>query len=307
MTRPGRGRVVATGPGSRVRVGAPAKINLDLRVLGRRADGYHDVRTILQSVALHDVVSLTARPGPLLVWCRQDAVPRGSSNLVWTAARLLWQALDREGQPRGVSIGIVKRVPVAAGLGGASSNAASVLRVLGRWWSAPPTTLRTVAATVGSDVPFFLKGGTVLATGRGERTRTLPPLPRYWVVLARPGFGVSTPAAYAWWDRDRPVVGPVARPAARWRHQLHHLANDLEASVVRRHPEIGEMVDRLRVVGAEAAAMTGSGSTVFGLFGTRAGAVRARRRVRRRGWRTWLTRTVGPAELARLATPACMD
>ena len=297
-------RAATTG---RVVLHAPAKINLDLTILHRRADGFHELRTILQSLALHDTVSLTARPGPLSVRSRSPWVPRDRANLVWTAAEALWCALGRPGRPAGVAISIVKGIPAEAGLGGASSDAAAAMRGLRRLWdrSASDRLLGAVAARVGSDVPFFLHGGTVAASGRGERLRALAPVDRYWVLIALPAFGVSTAAAYRWWDAM--VAERVARRRGAWRTNLAVLRNDLERPVVARHPEIGVMIARVRTAGAIRAAMTGSGSAVFGLFRTRVDAVGARRWIRWPGWRTMLTRTVGRTECARLAEGARFD
>ena len=294
----------------RVQVRAPAKINLDLRVLRRRPDGFHAVATILQSVALHDTLSTTVRRGPLTVRSAASWVPRDRDNLVWTAAAALWRAVGRSGDPDGLAVSIRKRVPAAAGLGGASSDAASALRALRLWWapSANPRLLEEVAADVGSDVPFFLRGGTVAATGRGERMRRLPALERYWVVLAVPGFGVWTADAYRWWDLDAQDAGgrTVAGPAG-WRRDLGRLRNDLEAPVARRHPEIGALAARLRAAGALRAAMTGSGSVVFGLFASRARAILARRALNAGAGRALLTRTLDASACARLAAVVRID
>ena len=197
----------------RVEVRAPAKINLDLRVLGLRPDGYHEVRTILQTVALHDTLTVTARPGPLTVRSGSAWVPRDEDNLVWLAGAALWRALGRSRPPAGAAITIRKRVPAGAGLGGASSDAAAALRALRLIWTpaANARLLQEVAAAVGSDVAFFLRGGTMLATGRGERTRALRALRQYEVVLASPPFAVSTPAAYRWWDEMPGRAEPAGR------------------------------------------------------------------------------------------------
>ena len=365
----------------RLCVCAPAKINLHLEVLGLRGDGYHDVRTILQSIALADTLVLTPRRGPFTVRSRAQAMPRDRENLIWRAAAALWRALGRSGDPSGVAVTIRKVVPAGAGLGGASSDAASALRALRRIWApdAPDRLLRDVAAAVGSDVPFFLQGGTVVATGRGERTRLLAPVDPCEVVIGVPGFEVSTAAAYRWWDEEAgvgagrrsagleagapirggapgpghagleagapvrggapgpgragleagapvrggavgpghagleagaPVRGGAALGGARamvprgWRSRLERLWNDLEEPVSNRHPEIGEMVRRLRATGAVRAGMTGSGSAVFGLFRSATAAERARRAVRRRGWRTMRTRTIDAAGHLRLAAVA---
>ncbi len=294
----------------RVRVRAPAKINLDLRVLRRRADGFHEVATILQSVALHDTLSLAARGGPLTVRSAVPSVPADRENLVWTAGAALWRALGRAGEPTGVAVVIRKRIPAAAGLGGASSDAASALRALRLYWapSASPGMLEDVAAGVGSDVPFFLRGGTVRATGRGERMRRLPALRRYWVVLAVPDFGVSTARAYRWWDLEEQAgASGVKAPPAGWRRAPRRLRNDLEAAVARRHPEIRTLAARLRGAGALHAALTGSGSVVFGLFGTHAEALAAHAALRAAGERALVTSTIDAAACARLAAVARID
>lgn len=295
----------------RVQVHAPAKINLDLRVLRRRPDGFHEVSTILQSVALHDTLSIAGRRGTLTVRSAAGAIPRDRDNLVWTAAAALWRGLGRSGDPDGAAVVIRKRVPAAAGLGGASSDAASALRALRLWWapSTSPRLLYDVAARVGSDVPFFLRGGTVRAAGRGERLRRLPVLQRYWVVLAVPAFGVSTADAYHWWDvdgRQNPAAA-AARARTGWRRDLARLRNDLDAPVARRHPEVRTLALRLRAEGALHAALTGSGSVVFGLFASRASAVRARRALDAAPGRALLTWTIDSTAWARLAAVARID
>ena len=281
-------------------VRAPAKINLDLRVLGVRRDGYHEIRTLFQSVSLHDTLTLTRRPGRLTVRSRTPTVPRDEMNLVWDAARLLWHGVGRRGDPQGVAISIAKRIPMAAGLGGGSSDAASALRGLCALWEVSPSIgrLRELGASVGADVPYFLTGGLSLGTGRGGRLRRLADLERYWVVLAIPRFGVPTASAYAWFDRvGRSSTAGLPRA---WRGKLNGLCNDLQAPVASRHPDIGGMVERLQATGAAHAAMTGSGSAVFALYRRQADAVAARRAARCPGWRTLLSRTVGASAFARL-------
>ena len=293
------------------RVRAPAKINLDLRVLRRRPDGFHAVATVLQSVALHDTLSISARGGPLTVRSAARSVPADRDNLVWTAGAALWRALGRTGDPAGAAVVIRKRVPAAAGLGGASSDAAAALLALRSCWqpSAGRRLLEEVAARVGSDVPFFLRGGTVRATGRGERLRRLAALQPYWVVLAVPDFGVSTADAYRWWDLDgQPgASGDIAPAPSGWRRDPRRLRNDLEAPVARRHPEIRGLAARLRDAGALHAALTGSGSVVFGLFESRARAGGARRALLAAGVHALLTRTIDSVACARLAAVARIE
>ena len=273
-----------------------AKINLDLRVLGLRPDGFHEVRTILQTIDLHDTVQLSVRRGPFTVTSRTQMMPKDRDNLIWIAGLTLWRAIGRTGIPDGVAVSVKKRIPSAAGLGGASSDAAAALLLFRQLWAPEEKGcfLRDVAADIGSDVPFFFNGGTALATGRGERTKQLAPLKRQWIVLAVPGFGVQTPQAYKWWDSlPNSKKQELQRPLSRsWRRRMDLLSNDLQVPVVKKHPAIGEMIERLRTVGAHAAAMSGSGSAVFGLFARRADAILARRRIRKVGWRTWVTRTI---------------
>ena len=192
---------------------------------------------------------------------------------------------------------------MAAGLGGGSSNAAATLRGLSSLWGVSPSVkrLRELAASIGSDVPYFLTGGLSAGFDRGVRLRRLSDLDQYWVVLASPTFGVPTALAYKWFDQS-PAKLPSKRPR-HWRQRLRLLGNDLQESVVRRHPEIGAMVDRLQATNASLAAMTGSGSTVFALYRCKVDAVFARRQVRSRGWQTVLSRTIGSSEFTRLTDP----
>ena len=288
-----------------VSVRAHAKINLDLRVLGTRADGFHELRTVFQSIALHDRITCTLRPGPLALDCDAAGVPLDRGNLVWRAAETLWRALRRDGPVRDVAIRIEKRIPVEGGLGGGSADAAATLLALARAWRAPvrPAQLTDLAAALGADVPFFLSGGTALGLGRGDEIYPLADLPRHWIVLLLPGFGVSTRDAFAWYDETRALGRPSAREAqyvpGPWPSRAAQMINDLEAPIARRHPEIDQMKATLRRAGALAAAMSGSGSTVFGLFQRRADAVAATERLAVSGWRVLLTESLGRAEHAR--------
>ena len=220
----------------RVRVRAHAKINLDLRVGVRRTDGFHDLTTILQSIALHDTVTLRAVDGPCSVRCAAAGVPEGESNLVWGAADRLWRALGRRGDPRGVTITITKRIPIAAGLGGGTADAVAALRGLCRLWGAAvePVRLCEIAAEVGADGPFFLVGGTALGVGRGDEVYPLEELPRHWVVIAVPPRRVSTAAAYGWMDRDVAKTGRRGRrrfpPVAGSALDLTAVANDYHSN-----------------------------------------------------------------------------
>jgi len=275
---------------------AHAKVNLCLRVLDLRPDGYHNLETVFQALALHDTLDFEPRKGPLALGCDMPGIPLDERNLVWRAARLVWSCAGRRGEPAGVHVRLRKRIPAQGGLGGGSSDAAAALVGFARLWRPHEdiATLGEMGATVGADVPFFLCGGTALGLNRGDRIFPLADIEPRHVALVFPPFGISTPAAYRWLDEEReeglpgacfgrglPLAASVRLP----------VGNDLEAPVGRRHAEIGQLRDALLGFGAEAAAMSGSGSTVFGLFERRDHAARAAGALRREGWETLLTRT----------------
>jgi 4-diphosphocytidyl-2-C-methyl-D-erythritol kinase len=275
-----------------------AKINLALRVGPRRPDGYHDVRTVLQSIALHDVLTIQASRGPLVLTTNAPDVPADETNLVWRAAQALWTAMRRNGEPRHARVAIDKRIPVGAGLGGGSADAAAALVGLHRLWKGrlTPGDLLRIGASIGADVPFFLVGGTALGVDRGDVIYPLIDAARLGVVIIRPNFSVSTADAYRWFDEgadeDR---GATTIGAARvgWPTGPLAIANDLQAPVAARHPVIADMVWACRAAGAEAAGMTGSGSAVFGLFDQAAVSQAAQDLARRsEGWRVFATRTL---------------
>ncbi len=280
-----------------MRVRAFAKINLSLRVLATRPDGYHELRTIFQSIGLHDTVTVRRRRGPLQVTCDDPSLPCDRSNLVWRAADELWRSAHRRGRAHGVAIHVQKRIPVQAGLGGGSSDAAAALRALARVWRVADRSVRAAAVRVGADVPYFLEGGTVLGLERGDLLFPLLDRPRAWVVVIVPTCRVSTPEAYRWWDADR---ARPRRAAARARRRATAV-NDLQTAVSTRYPVIARIVRQLTRAGASCAAMTGSGSAVFGLFANRSAATRAARTVAHGATGTFITRTVSRAEYRRLA------
>ena len=293
-----------------VAVRAYAKINLDLRVLGMRPDGFHELRTVFQSISLHDTVACIPRDGPFAIECTTAGVPLDRSNLIWRAAESLWRALRRDGPIDGVLVRLEKRIPLQAGLGGGSADAAATLVGLARAWGVQlrPAQLTDVAATLGADVPFFLAGGTALGLGRGDEVYPLADLPRHWIVLLVPGFGVSTSEAYGWYDAERDLGrGAFAREPQHvpgpWPSRSAQMINDLEVPIARHHPEIDQMKAALRRAGALAAAMSGSGSAVFGLFQKRRDAAAAVERLAGSGWRVLLTESLGRGEYARLSRP----
>jgi 4-diphosphocytidyl-2-C-methyl-D-erythritol kinase len=282
---------------------AHAKVNLRLAVLQRRADGYHDLETVFQSLALHDVLEFEARPGPLALSCDMPGVPLDARNLVWSAASLVWGCAGRLGEPAGVHVRLRKRIPAQGGLGGGSSDAAAALLAFAALWlpGEDLPTLADLGASLGADVPFFLCGGTALGLLRGDRIFPLADLEPRYVVLVLPPFGVSTPAAYEWLDEAR----GQGLPGACFEQELRltgsvrlRVGNHLQPPVERRHPEIGRLREALLASGAEAAAMSGSGSTVFGLFGTRERAAGAAAALRREGWKALVTRTASRRQSA---------
>lgn len=198
---------------------APAKINLHLEILGRRSDGFHELETVFQTIELADRVRVEVCSEPHLVLkCDDPQIPTGSANLAWRAARGF---LDRSGWHAGLQISLSKRIPAAAGLGGGSSDAAAVLRACQKLAPRPllEAELAALALELGSDVPFFLLGGTVHALGRGERVTALPDLPDRALTLLHPGLPCPTPAVFqALTDAERGPRPPLG--AERWQQRL---------------------------------------------------------------------------------------
>ena len=287
-----------------IKLSAFAKINLDLHVLGRRPDGYHELRTTFQSVALADTLTFTRSRGAFRITCDDPACPTGRSNLVWRAASLVWTAAGRRGAPKGVTVRIDKRVPMQAGLGGGSSDAAAALRALPRLWRADiaPHALLRLASELGADVPYFLEGGTALGLNRGDVLVPLDDIAPMSVVLIVPEFGVSTKDAFEWWDksvgrrlkgRRRGAKSPVIHRARR------AVSNDLEIVVAARHPIVRRLTARLKREGASHASLSGSGSAVFGMFDNPVAAERAAEVFA--GHRVVVTRTLSRKECRKLA------
>jgi 4-diphosphocytidyl-2-C-methyl-D-erythritol kinase len=282
---------------SRCRVRAHAKVNLDLRVVGGRTDGYHELRTVFQTLEWHDTVTVSRTDGPLEIAGDASKMPLDKSNLAWRAAVALWRASGSRGGPAGARIAIVKRIPAQAGLGGGSADAAASLVALNRLWQCglTPSELARIGGSLGSDVPFFLTGGTALGPGRGDELYALPDLPSHAVVVAWPDRGVSTAEAYGWF-RDRPARraggAPSGGPARGFDPgDLESCRNDLEAPVESHRPEIRRIRRQLEASGARLARMSGSGSAVFGLFGSDADASRAAGQLRHANWSAITTRT----------------
>lgn len=250
---------------------APAKLNLFLQVLGPREDGFHEIRSLLLPLTLADGVQARRgdRLGLTVIGEHAPAVARGEDNLVIVAARALAGAEGRE--PR-VELLLSKQIPVAAGLGGGSADAAAALRALARLWGVAggSARLREVAAMIGSDIPALVEIRPCLVAGRGELVEPAS-LPKTWWVLVTQPFGVRSADAYRWWDEDGGSTGPDPEPlleairAGDLPRAGSLLVNDLGAPVAARHPEVAAAQDRLREAGAFGTVMVGSGPTVAGL------------------------------------------
>ena len=270
----------------------PAKINLCLSVLGKRPDGYHDVEMLMQAVGLYDVVTVSLAGEGITVQCDDNAVPGGEGNIAYKAAALM-QALS--GRNTGIRVEIKKSIPVAAGLGGGSSDAAAVLAACNRLMGLGLNRerLAEAGAKLGMDVPFFFYGPTALALGRGEILERIRPLDRFWVLLANPGFETST--AWVYKNVNLGLTKKVdCNNIARLKIGQMALAlhNDLETVVREAHPVIGGIEKSLLAQGALGAMMSGSGPTVFGIFDGEAACREAARSLVSTGWRLYPAETL---------------
>jgi 4-diphosphocytidyl-2-C-methyl-D-erythritol kinase len=301
-----------------------AKINLGLRIGARREDGFHNLLTVYQTVGLHDEIRVSvARGTGIEIRCDDPRVPRDESNTCFGIVEKALQYLRAKGH---VVIEIEKRLPVQGGLGGASSNAVAALLGLERALrkSLPAAERLRIAAEVGSDLPLFLVGGMVLGTGRGEQVYPLEDLPATACVVVTPEVGVSTPKAFADWDRlcgadakltvaessDR--MNELGRALSAWLSEPYSgapfgrgraenpllelvragIKNDFEQVVFPEYPELREAKSALERAGAKYASLSGSGSTLYGLFASRPAAAKAAARLRKQGWAAQATVTL---------------
>ncbi|HZN03312.1 MAG TPA: 4-(cytidine 5'-diphospho)-2-C-methyl-D-erythritol kinase [Candidatus Polarisedimenticolia bacterium] len=284
-----------------ISVEACAKVNLFLRILGLRPDGFHELWSVAQSISLADRLDLEPAPGGIQLEVDGDPeVPSGPDNLVHRAAVRM---LGHDPHP-GVAMTLVKRIPHGAGLGGGSSDAAAALLGIDRMFGlgTPSGTLREHAAALGSDVPFFLEGGTAVLRGRGTEIEALPDGPHLELLILDPRRPLSTALVYAQVQEPLTLAGKTASipgfgripqdPLSRVR-----LGNDLETHAARLCPDIPEMRRLLLEGGARVAAMTGSGSAVFGLFDRAETAQEAAGRAEQRGFRALPCRTLHRSEV----------
>jgi 4-diphosphocytidyl-2-C-methyl-D-erythritol kinase len=283
-----------------LRIRSFAKVNLALSVLGRRTDGYHDIQTVLQSISLCDELEFRLSE-KLELHCDGLADIPEKHNLIWKAASALTSAIPGK---HGASITLYKRIPLGAGLGGGSSNAAAAITGLSRLWNIrlPEPELHSIAATLGSDVPFFLSGGTALGTGRGEKVSSLQDFPPCYLTVIFPGIHVSTAEAYRSLNlgltssREDLRIQRLCDQAQKGERVLTEIFNDFEASILPAYPAIGEAKSFLLNRGATAAMLSGSGSSVFGFFCNEESAFAAARDVPRETWRVFPAKTLSRAE-----------
>ncbi len=252
--------------------GAYAKLNLTLDVLGKREDGYHDLKSVMQTISIRDDIEIDIGTGkPWCLKCDKEGIPTDERNLAWKAAKLYLDAMDLDAD--GLEIRITKRIPSEAGMGGGSADAAAVLRALNRHFGEPLSigALAELGARVGSDVPFCVIGGTAMAEGRGEKLRRLPNMPDCCFVVCKPDFSVSTPALYK--KLDETVIG--ARPdnmamesailAGDIGRVAQNLYNVFDPVVTADHLEMNYIKSIFNSYGALGQQMTGSGSAVFAI------------------------------------------
>jgi 4-diphosphocytidyl-2-C-methyl-D-erythritol kinase len=266
-----------------IRLLAPAKVNLTLKILRKREDGYHDIESLVQKISIYDRITIAEADEPgIHLACTDPSLPVGPDNLAFRAAQLLLRKYRL--QDMGVSIHLEKSIPHGAGLGGGSSDAAAVLMGINSLLKLNGTRdeLIEVGLEIGSDVPLFLFPSPALITGRGEKVEPSPVLVNAVYVVVFPGFGVSTSWAYSNFrltkEPDKYTISGLYRttrgalPPEQWQDLL---VNDLEETVKTRHPEIGRCQENLLRAGANASLMSGSGSAVFGLFEDKPSAEKA--------------------------------
>jgi 4-diphosphocytidyl-2-C-methyl-D-erythritol kinase len=285
-------------------VPAFAKINLGLRVLGRRPDGYHEISTVFQTISLHDTLTFEAAPsGRFELICTDPEIPADETNLVMRAASAL---RERFGVASGARVWLEKVIPAGGGLGGGSSDAAVALAALATLWGVETDAreLAEIGARLGADVPFFLTGGTALGTGTGTDILPLSDAPKMHLCVVTPGVRVSTAEAYgalgapALTKEEVLVNLSVSRTEADFPDSLCDVtSNDFEAVVVRLHPEIGRAREALAGAGAGRVMLSGSGSSVFGVFESKGEAALAGAALgAETGWKLFACDTLTRAE-----------
>jgi len=267
---------------------SPAKVNLRLEILKRREDGYHDIRTIFQKISLYDTLSLSLKKEKgISITTDHPDLPVGKGNLIYQAVQMILKKSEYQG---GLTVNIRKQIPMGAGLGGGSSNAATILKALNQLLEVglSAKALMKMGLHLGADVPFFFSGGAAMATGIGERLKKID-LPELWYVLINPKFEVSTRWAYQNFVLTKRHFHFNLQKFAKTPEGVSRLLwNDLEGGVSKKYPQIQAMKKMLLSAGALGALMTGSGPTVFGVFSVKEDAEKAyeklNQKVTERGW-----------------------
>ncbi len=288
---------------------AHAKVNLHLDIGPRRTDGYHDLETVFQEISLHDTLRFSAHPSEIILSLSRNAsaLPTTSDNLVVRALEMLRRKLRVK---RGIRVHLTKEIPMGAGLGGGSSDAAAAL--WGGWllWNARsakrpskvPAVLLSCAKKLGADVPFFLQGGLAYATGIGEKLTPLAPQPKRWMVLVYPRVHVATPLAYKLLDESRAGPRPNPLPKGRGNKITSPFRersaegrvrefNSFEPTILKKFPEIARAKNALLNAGCTGVMMSGSGSTVFGFAKSKSAAQKVVARLRRKPWDSFVVHT----------------
>jgi 4-diphosphocytidyl-2-C-methyl-D-erythritol kinase len=271
-----------------LRLKSPAKVNLRLEILRRREDGYHELRTLMQKISLSDTLSVSLeKEKGIFITTNHPGLPLGKKNLVYRAAQMILKKSEYKG---GLHIDIRKEIPLGAGLGGGSSNAATTMKALNQLLEIelPTKELMRIGLGIGADVPFFFLDGAAVASGIGERLKKIE-LPDLWYVLINPNFEVSTRWAYQNFVLTKRHFHFNLQGFVKTPEEISSLLwNDLEGVVSHKYPQIEGMKKMLLSAGASGALMTGSGPTVFGVFSGKREAEKAFKKledkVRRRGW-----------------------
>jgi 4-diphosphocytidyl-2-C-methyl-D-erythritol kinase len=269
------------------RLKAPAKVNLRLKVLWKRSDGFHEIETVMQPIGLWDIIRVEPTAGGLEVRCPGFPDLEGEQNLIWRAVRLLEKEME---QRLSFRISLIKRIPLGAGLGGGSSDAAAIFSGINDFLGRPISAgrLTELAGNLGSDIPFFLVRQTSLARGRGEILEPLPDFPPWWYVLVYPGFPLATRWVYQ--QVKIPLTGKneytniKSLKIGLIGSGAEFLENDLEKAVLARYPHLPRIKEALLAEGGLGALMTGSGSTIFGLWKDKKEAVKAFHHLKKGAW-----------------------
>lgn len=275
---------------------APAKINLGLNVLAKRADGYHEVDMILQSISLADQLDMEVIPSGIELTTNKTDLPGNEQNLVYQAAE---QLRKKYKVTQGIRIHLTKNIPLSAGLAGGSSDCAATLRGLNELWDLKLSVeeLREIGSQIGSDVAFCISGGTARAKGRGELLTTLPDCPSFYVLLVKPRIGISTAVAYQHFEKNKiqnhPNINGLVHAIQKKDTESIRasIGNIFEEWIPEMYPEVDHILKELKKIGAKGVGMSGSGPTVFALADTLDEVIRWNEEIKLIG-NTWVCKTI---------------